>query len=189
MKVLLTIALISSLFLVIGCEDASSNQKFITNHNLKILDTVIKKVCYRWKKDSLKKNSQLHLITYPDEGFDRLLHTDIMNNVKYHPELKEIFTEDNIAFFQKQLKSQPDDFFTNLLPRNECFIMKNEIQQEEQIPPPLHKPQDYYISKVIFTTDFQYALFVAGKDAFGLDIYRFEDGEFIPYKSVFLYME
>lgn len=111
-----------------------------------------------------------------------------MKSLKVNPEYKSIFTEDNIEFFKDQLDTHPQDYYTNLLPRNDCYLMKNEIHEEEQIPPPLFRPQEYFISKVVFTKDFEYALFVAGKVAFGLDIYKRQDDEFKPYKSVHLYM-
>lgn len=188
-KPLLTIAVISIFFLLLGgCGKEKANQEFITEHNLKILDTVIKKVCYRWKRDSLKKDYQLHLINYSDKSFKNVFDQRIIKSLKVDPEYTGIFTEDNIEFFKEQLDTQPQDYYTNLLPRNDCYLMKNEIYEEEHIPSPLFKPQEYFISKIVFTRDFEYALFVAGKVAFGLDIYKRQEDLYRPYKSVYLYI-
>lgn len=130
--------------------------------------------------DAGHKNPYILLINH-DNAKDGFNEKDIINCFDEEV-IKEVFTDENIIFFEKQF-TQESNYF-NLISESECI--KKQLPKGEV---PLSSMGDYrtfFISKILFTEDYKYAIFYISRGASSyLSIYKNIDGKYVSFKNCF----
>jgi len=167
--VLIVITLAISLFS--SCSENEQTWKVLNNE---ILNTILQKKC-----ETVNIQNGYGYIILEQRGF-----TDLSANLDcFDDSIREvIFTKENKQFFKEQLSR--DINYTNLISESNCI--KKTLPEDAIQTPGYCDSRCFKISTVVFTKDYQYALFFITTTSTTSSLYKLENGKYVPFKGCFL---
>ncbi|MGB1307898.1 MAG: hypothetical protein ACPG6B_03240 [Oceanihabitans sp.] len=182
----LTLILVISLF--IGCSNKTEQLKW-RELNIEILNNTLN------EHYSLMKNryEEFNYIILKKQLSEKQKFDSISITKHFKPCLEDsiyniVFSKKNISFFNKQKNVDID--YTDFIEESET--VKKRVTKEDwesETLPFICDLRCYYVSRVLFTKNYKYAIFSKSYlDYNNIFIYIYENGKYIPYKNSCLFI-